>query len=488
LCAWGIPDFTLPEAVAARPWRQLVEAGVDLRCGSEVSPTDLDGLLATHDALIVASGATLPLRLSVPGANLGGVTDATTFLKGAKAALEDGGDPCEFRTALGLAESSDAPGREAPRVLVLGAGNTAMDVARSARRLGLQAVCVDWLDERFALTRPDELDEARHEGVEVRFSRTLTGLEGDGDRVARAMLARTTQTRADRPPAVVTGEPEILGADLVVMAMGYRVDPTLAAALPGTPLRRQFSGVADRQWIASGILANRASAFADHNPVGTLALGREVGLWAAASPVKARTWVAGDALVGPSTVVEAMTQGRRAAQAVLDAHPSRTGRPGPGGSARALVCYESRGGRTARAAQAVADALSAVGHQVRTLPIAKVGPAELANADIVVVGSPVEGLVVAGVGPAKAMRTWLARLPRLGGKPVGIFCTYAVAPKGALPAMRRALEATGAVVVAQAAFGPRELGGHGGAFAPAVFGEELASRTSTEAAAMALAQ
>jgi hypothetical protein len=146
-----------------------------------------------------------------------------------------------------------------------------------------------------------------------------------------------------------------------------------------------------------------------------------------------------------------------------------------------LVCYESGGGKTARAAEAIAGGFFERGDRVRVLPITKVGPAELAAADMVVVGSWVEGFVIAGVRPAKAMRTWLAGLPRLGGRPVGVFCTFAVAPKGALPAMRRAVEAKGAVVVAQAAFGPRELGGNPGAFGPAAFGRELARRTSIEA-------
>ena len=484
LCNWGIPDFTLPEAVAARPWHQLVSAGVDLQCGTEIHPEDLGRLLGTHDAVIVAHGASVPLRLSVPGVELEGVTDATTFLQGAKAALEEGGDPGGFCATLGLASEDGERGRRLPKVLVLGAGNTAMDVARTARRLGLGATCVDWLDERFALTRPDELDEARYEGVEVRFLRTLTALRGEAGRVTRAELARTIQARTDRRPTVVTGDPEVLSVDLVVMAMGYRADPAFADALPGTPVRREAAGVADRAWSASGILAAPASAFADHNPVGTLALGREIGLWSATLPVTERLWVIGDALIGPATVVEAMAQGRRAADAVLDSRPARPVRSDDvwsNGQKRVLVCYESGGGRTARAAEAIAGGFSARGDRVRVLPITKVGPAELAAADMVVVGSWVEGFVIAGVRPAKAMRTWLAGLPRLGGRPVGVFCTFAIAPKGALPAMRRAVEVKGAVVVAQAAFGPGELGGNSGVFGPAAFGRELARRTSIEA-------
>lgn len=475
LCGWGIPDFTLPEAIAARPWRQLEGAGIDLRCGTEVRPGDLDGLLVTHDAVIAAPGAALPLRLSVPGVELDGVTDATRFLQAAKTALQDGGDPGAFRAVFGLIGTDD-PGRAASRVLVLGAGNTAMDVARSARRLGLEAVCVDWLDERFALTRPDELAEARNEGVEARFSRTLTRLEGEGGRVVRAELARTAQARADRPPEVVKGDPEVLSVDLVVMAMGYRVDPAVAAALPGTPVRRQPSGLPDRRWSASGLVANEAPAFADHNSVGILALGREAGLWAAALPVRARTWVVGDALVGPATVVEAMAQGRRAAAAILDARPARPGREPADGSARpprVLVGYESEGGTTKRAAEAIAERFWRRGVDATVAALDEIGLPELAAADLLVVGTWVEGLVVTKVRPSRAARAWLAALPRLGGRPVALFCTYGVNPRGALAEMRAALEAKGAVVVDQAAFGPRERRREDDPAGPDAFGARL---------------
>jgi len=65
---------------------------------------------------------------------------------------------------------------------------------------------------------------------------------------------------------------------------------------------------------------------------------------------------------------------------------------------------------------------------------------------------------VAGVGPARATRDWLAGLPRLAGLRTATFCTYAVAPKGTLPAMREALEHRGMTVMAEAAFGSRSRG------------------------------
>lgn len=319
LIDWGIPDFSLPPDVAGRAWRQLLDAGVDLRCGAGVTPADLDRLRDDYDAVLLAVGAGQAIRMAVPGADLDGVIDATAFLQAAKPALRPDGDPAAFLSGLGLGLTGGQPAR----VLVLGAGNTAMDVARTARRLGLHATCVDWVDEAFALARPEELEEARGEGVEIRFARTLTGLSGRDGRVAAARLAVTTQTRPDRLPKVLKGHREDLGVDLVVMAMGYRVEPGFAASLPGLPVKKLPQGVPDRRWQASGILAAPASGFAHHSPVGRLALGREVALAAAARPAADRLWVIGDALTGPSTVVEAMAQGRRAAAGVLRSQPRR---------------------------------------------------------------------------------------------------------------------------------------------------------------------
>jgi hypothetical protein len=327
-----------------------------------------------------------------------------------------------------------------------------------ARRLGLETTCIDWLDERFALARPDELAEARHEGVEVRFQRTLTVLHGFAGRVAEAELTHTFQKESGRPPKVLTGRHDQLRVDLVVMAMGYRVDPAYAEVLPNIPIRKKASGVPHEGWSASGIMANAASNYANHNPVGVLALGREVALWAAASPVEERLWVVGDALTGPSTVVEAMAQGRRAARAILDSQPSRPNRDHHRRSVakRVLVCYESVGGTTTATALAIADQFAAFGARVTTLPISKVGAREFAAADVVVVGTWVEGLIIARVHPAKAMRRWLEKLPQLGSRPIGIFCTYGVDPKLTLSEMRVVIEAKGGHVAGESAFGPKD--------------------------------
>ncbi len=443
LLTWGIPEFTLPGPVARRPWDALVEAGVDLRTRAEVTPEVLPTLLEDFDAVVLAHGAGIPIRLPVSGGDLEGVCDATRFLHAARAALTG-------ERAFDLLEGGRTGTQ---RVLVLGAGNTAMDVARLARRLGHEAVCIDWMDRRFAPVRPDELAEAADEGVEIAFTTTLERLEGDAGRVQRAVLSRTAQKAAGTLPTVVERAALTLEVDLVVMAMGYRLDPAFNAFAPTAPIRRKATGVADRRWQASGLLAGGAPPFARHQPVGSLALGREVGRLTAALGTAERTWVAGDALVGPATVVEAMAQGRRAAQAILDQRPSRHPGPRPGGEPSVLVAYESRSGQTERRARALADRLTRGGVAVTLRRLASVGLAEIAAADLVVVGTWVEGFVVAGVQPARATRVWLEGLPSLGARKFATFCSFAVAPKTAPAQLRRSLEGNGATVVAEACFG-----------------------------------
>lgn len=479
LIGWGIPDFTLPHEVAARPWQQLTAAGVDLRCGTEISAEDVDDLLVTHDAVILTHGATMPLRLPVPGANLDGVVDATSFLKAGKTALEQA-DVAGFLKSYALAAPEDSAEGASANVLVLGAGNTAMDVARTARRLGLRAVCVDWVDERFALARPDEIAEARAEGVEILFLRTVSSLEGEGGRVRRAALTKTRQRRADRRPKTRPDPPESLDVDLVVMAMGYRQHPALASMLPGTPLAREAHGLPDRRWMASGILANPAPKFAHGKPVGQLALGRETGLTASALQLQERLWAAGDALVGPSTVVEAMAQGRRAAASVIATGPSCGDRREP---RRVLIAYESRGGNTARAAQSVAEGLRCTGAVVRALPLRQATLAELTDTDLLIVGTWVEGFVVTRVQAASATRSWLDGLPRLPGLRAATFCTFAVSPKQTLDAMRHELEDRGMNVLTEGSFGrgARNIAGSAERFIAELLKEAWPGRAPSDA-------
>ena len=114
-----------------------------------------------------------------------------------------------------------------------------------------------------------------------------------------------------------------------------------------------------------------------------------------------------------------------------------------------LVAYESRGGRTRRAAEALADAVRARGSEVTLKALKDTTAEDVERSDAIAIGSWVEGFVFFNVGPAKATLAGVKRLPVLGGKPVAVFCTYGFNPRATLATLRQSLEAKGAKVVAE---------------------------------------
>lgn len=295
---WGIPEFTLPGAIARRPIEALVAAGLDLRCGTAVdTQQDLQELAAQHGAVLLAHGASAPMGLRVPGTDYPWVQDATTFLKWGRTALRDRKD-----------SNSVCAGS---RVLVVGAGNTAMDVARTARRLGAEVIAVDWVDRRFARVRPDELREAAEEGVEIRFGRSVLRFEESASGNRSASLAITEQRRPDRLPRITNQMPErVQFLECAVLAMGYRVE-ALDIGIGTLPQPARPPRYPDRRWLGSGLLADRT------HPVAQLAQEREANLRGAREPLAPGVYVIGDARTGPATVVAAMAQGAAAARELL---------------------------------------------------------------------------------------------------------------------------------------------------------------------------
>ncbi len=460
LIVWGIPDFTLPAEIATRPWRQLEAAGVNLFCNHKIEPSEIDSLLGKYDHVILAYGASLPIKTSAPGSDHRGVTDATTFLQTAQTNLAAGGNKKEFFAALGLSRpslngeealsESMASEENSYHILVLGAGNTAMDVARTARRFGLGATCIDWVDEKFAIARPDEVAEARNEGVEILFSTTLHEILADNGKVSGAELAQTQQERADKLPKVLTNRLSKMPVDLVVMAMGYRIDPGFASVFPPLPRNRTVSWQDSMRWAASGILAAKASPFAYGADVGQLSLRREDALLQVGTPYRDRLWVIGDALIGPATVVEAMAHGKQCARSLVRSFDAEDNKDSFDGM-KVLVCYDSLGGTTKHVAETIAGFLpeSIAGATVKS--INDVNKFDVMEADLMVCGTWIEGMILAKVGPSKHMMRWIAGLSDLYDKRVSLFCTYGFNPKNSLEKMEAIFLQKGAKVVGKLA-------------------------------------
>ncbi len=184
-----------------------------------------------------------------------------------------------------------------------------------------------------------------------------------------------------------------------------------------------------------------------------------------------------------------MAQGRRAARSILDAHPARPDRSEDfraDHQPRVLIAYASAGGTTAALSQAIADGLGLAGARVSVKPVGQVGAKDLAAADAIVLGTWVEGLVVAKVRPAKAMRDWLASNPNLGAKPVATFCTFAVNPRRASDELGELVARAGGTVVTAEVFGPHDRGDGARLHPtkPEAFANRIAARVITRVAAV----
>ena len=114
-----------------------------------------------------------------------------------------------------------------------------------------------------------------------------------------------------------------------------------------------------------------------------------------------------------------------------------------------LVAYESRGGRTRRAAEAVAVAVRAQGSEATVKALKDTTAEDVERSEAIAIGTWVEGFVFFKVGPAKAALAGVGRLPALAGKRAAVFCTYGFNPGATLATLRRSLEDKGATVVAE---------------------------------------
>ena len=122
-----------------------------------------------------------------------------------------------------------------------------------------------------------------------------------------------------------------------------------------------------------------------------------------------------------------------------------------------LILYQSRSGHTRQAAEAIAGATRDLSHSVAIKSIIEVRQADIEQADLLFIGTWVQGFILFGVKPAGA-DLWVPALPTLAGKSVAIFCTYAFNPRRSLDRLNDLLAARGAVVVGQRAFQRRRPG------------------------------
>ena len=260
----GIPESRLPGRVVEHEVALIEKLGVELRFHTPVA--DLEALRRDHQAVVVAVGLTHGVPLLIPGEDLEGVSQALSLLRSKR--------------------SSHRP-RLGPRVVVIGGGNTALDVASTARALGADDVTI--LYRRGEQEMPawkEEIDRVKAQGVKIRPYAAPVAFVGEGGKLCGVQCVVTVPGPADASgrsrPVAMDGARFELGADQAIIAAGQVLDPDLA----------RLFGLSVR-------------------PDSTVAHGEDLSIVSFPG-----VFVAGDLVQTERTVVRAVADGKKVAEAV----------------------------------------------------------------------------------------------------------------------------------------------------------------------------
>jgi 2-oxoacid:acceptor oxidoreductase delta subunit (pyruvate/2-ketoisovalerate family) len=207
---FGIPKYRLPRDVLDAEMRRIVEMGVQVRLSAKVADVARTMNDGAFDAAFLAVGAHIARRAFIPAKDSSRILDAVAVLRSM--------------------EGEDQPmlGR---RVVVYGGGNTAIDVARTAKRLGATEAVIVYRRTREKMPAHDfEVEEALQEGVMVKWLSTIKQA-GEG---ALTIEKMTLDAKGNPQP---TGEFETLEADSLVLALGQDVDLSLLEGVPGLEVK-----------------------------------------------------------------------------------------------------------------------------------------------------------------------------------------------------------------------------------------------------------
>ncbi len=273
---YGIPEFRLPKKLVEAEANKLKDLGVKFELDTVIGKTiTIDELLAEYDAVFIGSGAGLPMFMNVPGENLNGVFSANEYLT--RVNLMGAYD-----------ENAITPVQRGKNVVVVGAGNVAMDAARTALRMGAESVTVVYRRGREEMpARKEEIRHAEQEGVKFAFLTNPVRFDGENGWVKDATCIRMELGDPDasgrRSPVPIEGSEFTVPADMVVVALGTSPNPLIKDSYDKLQTARRGILAVDDDMMTSvdGIYAG------------------------------------GDAVTGAATVILAMGAGRKAAHSIL---------------------------------------------------------------------------------------------------------------------------------------------------------------------------
>ncbi len=266
MLAYGIPEYRLPKAILAKEIRMIEQVGVNIQTGIEIGKdVTFQQLRKKHSAVYISTGTQFPNKVDVPGEELTGVYHGLDFLRDVNL-----GKP----VAVGN------------NVVVIGGGSTAFDAARTAKRLGAEKVTVVYrrlLEDMPA--DPREIEEAQEEGIEIRQLMAPVAFVGkksvSGVRCMRMELAGFDES-GRRKPRAVEGLEFVISADMVIPAISQHSDLPFISR----------DDVTVTKW-------------------GTLVVDPETMM----TDIRG-VFAGGDVVRGPDTVIQAIADGKKTAQAV----------------------------------------------------------------------------------------------------------------------------------------------------------------------------
>jgi len=312
---YGIPEFRLPNDTIDIEIDNLKRMGVRINLDTVIGKVfTIPQLMHDKgfDAVFVATGAGSPRFMNIPGESLNGVFSANEFLT--RVNLMQG-----FRQPL-----YDTPVGMGRRVAVIGAGNTAMDAARVALRMGAEAVSIVYRRSRAECpARAEEVHHAIEEGIVFEWLTAPVRILGNDKGWARGMICQRMELgepdeSGRRRPVPVPGSEFEMDVDTVICALGTQANPVIAQTTPGLETNKWGYLVIDEATGATSI----------------------PGVYAG-----------GDIVTGSATVILAMGAGRTAAKTILQYLGCAAGTPATAAGEAATGAEEERAGELVGAAE-----------------------------------------------------------------------------------------------------------------------------------------
>ncbi|MDE6189238.1 MAG: NADPH-dependent glutamate synthase [Clostridia bacterium] len=276
---YGIPEFRLPkDDVVEKEIDKLKALGVEFRLNTVVGKAiTFDELQAEYDAIFIGTGAGLPMFMNIPGENLNGVSSANELLT---------------RANLMQAYKPDAitPIYCGKSIAVIGAGNVAMDAARTAKRIGGGEVYIIYRRGREEMpARAEEIDHAEEEGIKLVLLTNPVEILGQDGKVCGIKCVKMQLGEPDasgrRRPEPIEGSEFVIDVDQVIVALGTSPNPLIRKSCSQMEFSKKGTIIVDEATMATSV----------------------DGIYSG-----------GDAVTGAATVILAMGAGRKAAKAIIE--------------------------------------------------------------------------------------------------------------------------------------------------------------------------